>query len=489
MINTLMNKYGFKDAFLNFKNVSYFLLDETSTQKLGVKVHHHNIGSYIPALLERYKRTQGLIGGMELIEYTQEGSSIFLVIEAKNLIPLFEVTSKESLISGNRLIPSLYTMTEVLCHNGEEFNFNYTHYKLILIDTAVYGLQYWTINDAISHVFPEPEEIFGTDEFLIYRSPEELRGLVPNEKSLIYKYSMMLYQIFTDGRIPFSSVQKEVILDEINNGTYIRPNYYNVSINSSIRNAIQKNLSVDPNSRIDSLNKQLNIIDDINQGFIYHNEFDLKDEQFVGDDFKRKFVSKMIIDVIIALLIIGAITYFVIRLSDDSEETDIEYSMKDKQTMEPISTKTVTEERVLPITQRKKSFVNTDELDKLVGQDLDSVTHQLKGYGIYIKKIDYKRKGRNNHHELIDYIYNKENKSIILTFTQKGFTMPDYQNNYLDAVKTDFTRRKLRVGNVSYIWTSQDKVDRILKTYPPAGGFVYENDSINLVVGKGENVR
>jgi beta-lactam-binding protein with PASTA domain len=67
--------------------------------------------------------------------------------------------------------------------------------------------------------------------------------------------------------------------------------------------------------------------------------------------------------------------------------------------------------------------------------------------------------------------------------------MPDYQDNFYNAVKSDFTKRKLRIGNVSYIWTSQDKADRVLKTYPPAGTFIYENDSVNVVVGKGENVR
>ncbi len=489
MINTLMQKYGFEDSFLKFENAEYYFISKKGEQKLGVKITHHKIGHNITNLVKRYNRVQALLGGMSLLDHRNENNTAFFVIDAEDLIPLFEVARKESLISGNRLIPSLFEMTEVLCHNGEEFNFNYTHYKLLFVNTVTHKLQYCTINDVICHIFTEPEEIFGVNDFLIYRSPEELKGRVATEQSLLYKYSMMLYQIFTDGRIPFSSVDKDVILNEINNGTYIRPNYYNVSMNSSIRNAIQKNLSVDPEKRVKSFEEQLSIIDDINQGFLYHNEFDPREEQFASEDFKSKLVIKIVLDILIVLIVIGGISYVVIRLSDPKTEQKIEYRLKDKVATESLSKDSVTPNTTKVIQQQKKSYVNTKTLDKLIDSDIDTVTHKLKGYGIYIKKINYERKGRNDHHKLLDYIYNKENKSIILTFTQKGFTMPDYENNFYKSVKTDFTRRKLRVGNVSYIWTSQDKTDRILKTYPPAGTFVYENDSVNLVVGKGENVR
>jgi serine/threonine protein kinase len=325
---------------------------------------------------------------------------------------------------------------------------------------------------------------------LIYRSPEELKGKAVTVQSLLYKYSMMLYQIFTDGRIPFSSISKDAILNEIATQSYIRPNYYNVSINSSIRNVIQKNLSIDPEKRLSDFTEMLAIIDDINKGFLYHNEFDPSDEQLIQDDYKRRLFIKIALDILIVVLILGGISLFVVWLGGRDTKPKIDYTITDK-VVEERFLPSISEETVQPAIKNKTTIrsVNESSLDKLIGKDLDTVSENLKQNGIYIKKINYERTGQNNQHILLNYIYNKENHSIILSFTQKGFTMPDYQDNYFNAAKSDFTKRKLRIGNISYIWTNQENTGKILKTYPPAGAFVYENDSINLVVGKGENIQ
>ncbi|MBN2830312.1 MAG: protein kinase [Candidatus Cloacimonetes bacterium] len=490
MIESTLTKYGLEEKYLSFKNIDYYFSHKASEQLFAVTVQNAKISTYYEKLVEKYKVVQGLVGGMELIDSQLDNNKAIFVMSATDLDPLYEVAYKESLISGNRLIPSLYEITDVLCHNLDNFNFNYLHYKLLFVNSKSHNLQYCAINDVVCHVMPEVDEIFGEEDFLIYRSPEELKGKSVTTRSLLYKFSMMLYQIFTDGRIPFSSVSKEVILNEIALQSYIRPNYYNVSINSSIRNVIQKNLSIDPEKRLQDFEEMLVIIDDINKGFLYHNEFDPSDEQMIQDNFKNKFMLKVLLDIIIAILLIGGIATFVMWLGNRDTKPKIDYTMSD----------TVIEDRFLPAvtvesTQpevksiQKASKVNENTLNKLKGKDLDSVSESLKQYGIYIKKINYERIGQNNKHILLDFIYNSENNSIIMSFTQKGFLMPDYQDNFFNAVKSDFTKRKLRIGNVSYIWTNQEKAGRILKTYPPAGTFVYENDSINLVVGKGENIQ
>ena len=488
MIEETLQKYGFADSYLNFKNISYYISTEDQHRRLAIVVKHEQISKYYDKIIEQYKINQNLLGNMGIIDSAIDKNRAILIVNAVDLDPLYTVAKKESLISGNRFIPSIYEITNVICNELNNIKLNYIHYKLLFVNSRTHDLQYCSINDVLCHIIPDVEDIFGEDEFMIYRSPEELNGLPATNKSLLYKYGMMLYQIFTEGRNPFSSVTKETIIEEVRTETYIRPNYYNVSINSSIRNVIQKNLSIDPENRIETLDELLSIIDDINRGFLYHNEFDPSDEKLVQDDYKNKLVSKIVLDVFIVILIIGGISLFVIKLGNLSETPKIEYTVTDDTNDETYVPK-INESANVPSNRQQFKKFNKANLDKLINKDMEYVSEYLKQNGIYIKKIDYERKGTNRDHKLLDFIFTPENKSIILTFAQKGFNMPDYQDNFYNAVKSDFTKRKLRIGNVSYIWTSQDKADRVLKTYPPAGTFIYENDSVNVVVGKGENVR
>ncbi len=112
-----------------------------------------------------------------------------------------------------------------------------------------------------------------------YASPEQSRGSVVDERSDIYSFGIVLYELAT-GRLPFDGDSAISIAIKHTKNTMVDPCHLNLNLNPSIQLIIKKCIQKEPSQRFQTIEEIINLFEEIKKN---------PDEE-LGDEFSELFV-------------------------------------------------------------------------------------------------------------------------------------------------------------------------------------------------------
>jgi eukaryotic-like serine/threonine-protein kinase len=256
---------------------------------------------------------------------SQEGLD-FLVMEYVGGIPVDArlgsgpLSQKEVLRLGFQLADGLASAHDhgVIHRDLKPANLRWTQdSRLKILDFGLAQFVRQEVDIGVTASFSETKQVAGT---LPYMAPEQLRGEVTDQRSDIWSAGVVLYELAT-GRRPFTFSQVPVLIDAILNKPPEAPSALNPKISPGLEMALLKCLDKDPERRYQSARELRVDLDRLTMPISQTPSAPNPVPTPVATSAKTRIRPIAVLLAVIALLIVGAVSYLRFRSKPPREAT------------------------------------------------------------------------------------------------------------------------------------------------------------------------
>jgi len=235
----------------------YSAVDQTTGQTVAVKALKPQIVQDDPTLLERFRREANALGKLNhpniirVLDTVNEDERHYIIMEYVGAGSLAKLLKKTPQLPIERVLQLALDLSDALTrtHRLNIIHRDIKPANVLLADDGTPKLTDFgvaSMGDAPGTMLTQVGSILGT---VAYLSPEVCEGATYNEKSDIWAFGVLMYEMLT-GRLPFLETSAVMTIASILNDEVPDPRQFRPDIPVTLVNLINSMLTKNPDNRI-----------------------------------------------------------------------------------------------------------------------------------------------------------------------------------------------------------------------------------------------